>query len=135
MAKPLQHRHSADPAKKQSDKKYLSFLSRKVEEKQKYLEKEARLQREEIALKLQDRPKLVFTTEERIYQARVVAELMFLKNRTLWNYYEDQFFIINRHWFLRWCEFVCYEYVVENYRMLEVDRERVVESVGKSGSA
>ena len=50
---------------------------------------------------------------QRIFESRSVAELFFLLNDTNWNKFDDKFFLVNRKWFDRWKDFICYDYIVK----------------------
>lgn len=66
-------------------------------------------------LKTVPQPKGHKAPEEKIQEAKKVAEYFFLLNETNWNKFDDAFYIINRRWFDRWKDFVAYDYIVRKF--------------------
>ncbi|TNV85900.1 hypothetical protein FGO68_gene3351 [Halteria grandinella] len=52
------------------------------------------------------------SAEDKIQEARRVAEYFYLLNETAWNRYDDAFYVINRRWFDKWKDIVQYDYIV-----------------------
>ncbi len=52
------------------------------------------------------------TADQKINEAKKIAELFFLLNETNWNKFDDTFFILNRRWFDRWKDYTAYDYIV-----------------------
>lgn len=41
-----------------------------------------------------------------------MAEYFYLLNETNWNKFDDVFYVMNRRWFDRWKDYICYDYIV-----------------------
>ncbi len=52
------------------------------------------------------------TAEQKVAEAKQVAEYFFLMNETNWNKFDDSFYVINRWWFDRWKDYTAYDYIV-----------------------
>ena len=59
------------------------------------------------------------TKDQKINEAIKVAEYFQLQNDTQWNFYDDEFYIMNRRWFEKWKQFVSYDYIVNHVMTLK----------------
>ncbi|CDW77742.1 spore germination protein ia [Stylonychia lemnae] len=52
------------------------------------------------------------SVDQRIMEAKRIAEFFYLLNETNWCKFEDTFYIMNRRWFDRWKDYISYDYIM-----------------------
>jgi hypothetical protein len=68
------------------------------------------------------------TGDQKVKEAKIVAEYFFLMNETNWNKFDDEFYVISRKWFDRWKDYVAYDYIVKTLvsKDQEINMKRVM---------
>lgn len=49
--------------------------------------------------------------ESKVREVLIIAQYFQIMNETKWNFFDDDFYIINRRWFDSWKGYIAYDYI------------------------
>lgn len=78
------------------------------------------------------------SAEDKIWEARRVAEYFYLLNETAWNRHDDAFYVINRRWFDKWKDILQYDYIVrtlieQGKQVKDISLQRIMANLNSPG--